>query len=183
MGYTVPKIGQNQQYIRYYGFAVWAVAVLILIIVLCLCNRIRLAVAICKEAGKFIVEVCSVVLVPVIMALITMALWVICIVCMIYLVAAAKFIANGDIFTSIENYGDLALARFYYFIFGTLWCNAVIQAITIFVVSSACCMWYFSHGPGQELHLPVLRSFGRALFYHFGSLAFGSILLAIVQFL
>jgi choline transporter-like protein 2/4/5 len=44
-------------------------------------------------------------------------------------------------------------------------------------------MWYFSHGPGEELHLPVLRSYGRAFRYHFGSLAFGSMLLSVVQFL
>jgi choline transporter-like protein 2/4/5 len=55
--------------------------------------------------------------------------------------------------------------------------------MTIFVIASACCMWYFSHGPGEELHLPVLRSYGRAFRYHFGSLAFGSMLLSVVQFL
>lgn len=55
--------------------------------------------------------------------------------------------------------------------------------MTIFVIASACCLWYFSHGPGESLHLPVLRSYGRAFRYHFGSLAFGSIILAFVQFL
>lgn len=48
MGYTLPKIGQDQQYVRYYGFGVWGVALLLLFVVLCLCNRIRLAVAVCK---------------------------------------------------------------------------------------------------------------------------------------
>lgn len=128
-------------------------------------------------------DVCSVVLVPVVMAVFTAALWTGCAVCMIYLVGATKFIANGDVFTSIADYADLALARFYYFIFATLWCNALLQALTIFIISSSCCMWYFSHGPGQELHLPVLRSLGRGLWYHLGSLAFGSIMLALLEFL
>lgn len=121
--------------------------------------------------------------VPIIMALATVALWVICCLCMIWLVSAAPFVYNGDIFTSIIDFRDLSLVRFYYFVFGTLWCNALLQAITTFVVASACCMWYYSHGPAHDLHLPVLRSFGRSIRYHLGSLAFGSLLLAIVQFI
>lgn len=44
-------------------------------------------------------------------------------------------------------------------------------------------MWYFSHGANDELDSPVTRSFWRAFRYHFGSLAFGSFILAVVQFL
>lgn len=101
MGFTIPKIGSDMQYIKYYGFAVWGLAGLLLIIFLCLCNRIRLAVAVCKEAGKFIADVCSVMLVPIIMAIITAGLWALCALCMVYLVSAAKFISNGGVFTSI----------------------------------------------------------------------------------
>ena len=121
--------------------------------------------------------------VPIIMALATVALWVVCCVCMIWLVSAAPFVSNGDIFTSIVDFRDLSLVRFYYFVFGTLWCNALLQAITTFIIASTCCMWYYSHGPANDLHLPVLRSFGRSLRYHLGSLAFGSLILAIVQFI
>jgi choline transporter-like protein 2/4/5 len=183
MGYTVPTIAADQQYLNYYGYGVWGLAGLLLIVILCLCNRIRLAVAVCKCAGKFIVETCSVMFVPIIMALVTVGLWAVCSVVMIYLVSAANFVANGDIFTSLVDYTQPNLARFYYFVFGTLWSNALVQAMTTFIVASSCCMWYFSHGPGESLHLPVLRSYGRAFRYHFGSLAFGSLLVAIVQFL
>lgn len=183
MGYTIPTIAADQQYVKYYGYAVWGVAGLLLLIILCLCSRIRLAVAVCKCAGKFIVEVCSVVFVPIIMAIVTVGLWAVCAVVMVYLVSGAQFVYNGDIFTSIVDYTQPNLARFYYFVFATLWSNALVQAMATFVIASACCMWYFSHGAGEALHLPVLRSYGRAFRYHFGSLAFGAIILAIVQFL
>lgn len=71
----------------------------------------------------------------------------------------------------------------YYFIFGTLWSNAILQAMGIFVIASACAMWYYSHGPGQELDSPILRGYKMSFRYHFGSLAFGSLILAIVQFM
>ena len=161
----------------------WGLSGIFLIVILCLCSRIRLAVAVCKCAGAFILDVCSVMSVPIYMAIVTVALWAVCLVCMVYLISGAAFVANGDIFTSINDYKDPMLARFYYFVFATLWSNALVQAMTTFVIASACCMWYFSHGAGEELHLPVLRSYGRSFRYHFGSLAFGAFILAVVQFL
>jgi choline transporter-like protein 2/4/5 len=53
----------------------------------------------------------------------------------------------------------------------------------IFVIASACAMWYYAHGPGQELDSPILRSYKMVFRYHMGSLAFGSLILAIVQFM
>lgn len=67
--------------------------------------------------------------------------------------------------------------------FGTLWCNALLGAIGTFLIASSVCMWYYSHGPGQDLHLPILRSLGRVFRYHLGSLAFGALILAIIQFI
>jgi choline transporter-like protein 2/4/5 len=117
------------------------------------------------------------------MTIVIIIMWVACAVGMIYLVSSAPYVYNADVFTSITNYQDSSLMRFYYFVFGTLWCNALVQAVTTFVIASACCMWYYSHGPGQDLHFPILRSYGRVFRYHLGSLAFGSLILAIVQFL
>jgi hypothetical protein len=102
---------------------------------------------------------------------------------MVYLVSSTTFVYRGDIFTSVADYGDQNLIRFYVFVFGTLWSNAMIQAIGIFVISSACCMWYYSHGPGQSLDSPIFRSYKMVFRYHFGSLAFGSFILALVQML
>lgn len=44
-------------------------------------------------------------------------------------------------------------------------------------------MWYYCHGANDELDSPVSRSFKMAFRYHFGSLAFGSFILAVVQFM
>lgn len=75
------------------------------------------------------------------------------------------------------------MVRFYYFIFGTIWCNGIISAIGSFLIASSSCMWYYSNGPGKDLHLPIMRSLGRVFRYHIGSLALGSLILSITQFL
>jgi hypothetical protein len=181
---SIPSTSASQSHYDVYGYICFGLSGLFLIITLCCCSRIRLAVAVCKAAGQFIVGVCTVMLVPIIQTAFTLALWGACLVVMVFLVSTANFtIANPtDYFTSV-NYGDGGLIDLYIFIFSTLWSNALIGAIGIFVVASACCMWYYSHGPGQELDFPVLRSYKMAFRYHFGSLAFGSLILAIVQFL
>lgn len=68
-----------------------------------------------------------------------------------------------------------------YYLFGGLWCHALVGAFGQFVIASACCMWYFSQGTGQSCVLPVSRSFYRGFRYHFGSLSFGAFLLAVVR--
>lgn len=57
------------------------------------------------------------------------------------------------------------------------------MAMGIFVVAASVCMWYYNHGANSELDSPVTRSFKMAFRYHFGSLAFGSFILAVVQFM
>ena len=44
-------------------------------------------------------------------------------------------------------------------------------------------MWYYNHGVNNQLDSPITRSVKMAFRYHFGSLAFGSFFLAVVQFL
>lgn len=103
---------------------------------------------------------------------------------MVYLLSSTKFtIYPDDYFTSVEDYGESSLIRLYYFIFGTLWSSALIQAIGMFIIASSCCMWYYNHGANSELESPVSRSALMAFRFHFGSLAFGSFILAIVQLL
>lgn len=124
-------------------------------------------------------------LVPIFQALILVLFWAACIVVMIYLVSAATFYQASptDFFSSVQSYSDPNLNRFYVFVFLTLWSNAMIQAIGVFVIVSACAMWYFSHGPNDSLDSPITRSYKMVFRFHFGSLAFGSLVLAIVQFL
>eukprot|EP01017_Pseudomicrothorax_dubius_P035104 TRINITY_DN4878_c0_g3_i8.p1 TRINITY_DN4878_c0_g3~~TRINITY_DN4878_c0_g3_i8.p1 ORF type:complete len:288 (-),score=13.10 TRINITY_DN4878_c0_g3_i8:3-866(-) len=68
-----------------------------------------------------------------------------------------------------------------YHIFGLLWTSSFIVAIEQFVVSSCAAFWYYSAGVGQSSHNPVLRSYYRVFAYHLGSIAFGSLALALIK--
>lgn len=180
----VPSWDSTKDNNEIYGWISIGLGCFFFILVLCCCSRLRLAVAVCKSAGQFVAGVCTSVLVPIIQSLVSAGVWAACLVVMVYLVSSAEFVANtGDYFTSIKSYEDYNMIRFYCFVFGTLWVNAFIGAMTIFIIASACTMWYYSHGPDQELTLPIARSYKMVFRFHFGSLAFGALLVAIVQFL
>jgi choline transporter-like protein 2/4/5 len=168
-----------------YGYICLGVAFILLILLLCCCSRIRLAVAVCKVAGRYVIRVCLIILVPIFQTLLLIALWAACLVVMIYLVSLAEFhiAENSDVFTTIKDYADPNLLRFYYFVFATLWVGALLGAIEIFVIASSCAMWYYNNGAEEELDSPILRSYKMAFRYHFGSLAFGAFILAVVRFL
>lgn len=174
----------NTQYYATYGYICFGISGFLFLMMLCCCNRIRLAVAVCKVAGQFVIRVCQIMFLPIFLGIILIGMWACCLLCMIYLLSATTFVVTGDdVFTSVKDYSEDSLLRLYYFIFGTLWSNALIQAIGIFTVASAVCMWYYNHGANSELDSPVTRSLKMAFRYHFGSLAFGSFILAVVQFL
>jgi choline transporter-like protein 2/4/5 len=175
---------EGSEYYRTYGYICFGLAGLLIVLMICCCSRLRLAVAVCNVAGQFVIRVCQVTLVPVVGTIVLLGTWAVCLVCMVYLLAATNFtVFPGDYFTSVEDYGESSLIRLYYFIFATLWCSGIIQAIGMFVVASACCMWYYNHGANGTLDSPVTRSLWMAFRYHFGSFAFGSFILAFVQLL
>ncbi len=166
------------------GYVFFGLAGLLLIIMLCCCSRIRLAVAVCNTSGQFIVRVCQIMLVPIVQALFIAAFWAFALVVMVYLISSTTFTySSTEIFTTITDYTQTSLLSFYYFVFATLWTNALLQAMVIFVIASSCCMWYYSHGPGQDLDSPIATSVKMIFRYHWGSLAFGAFILAVVQFL
>jgi len=68
-----------------------------------------------------------------------------------------------------------------YHLFGLLWFNAFVIAATQFVIASSTALWYFSQGTGQAAPKTISTSINRLLRYHFGSIAFGSLILAIIQ--
>jgi solute carrier family 44 (choline transporter-like protein), member 2/4/5 len=149
LGISIPKLPTSQYY-NIFGYITFGVAAIILLIILCCCGRIRLAVALCGIAGKFIAETCQIIVVPIIMGFFVFALWVAGIFSMVCLIGTATFVVNGnDVFTSIQSYTSSSLGYFYYTVFGTLWMNALLLAITVFVIAAACSIWYFSKGAGS----------------------------------
>jgi choline transporter-like protein 2/4/5 len=178
----IPTLAPNQYY-NIYGYVSFGLALLFFLVFLCCCSRIRLAIAVCKVAGQFVIRVAQIMLVPIVMTALVLGLWAFGLSSLVYIISTAQFVATNDVFTSINDYTQRSLGMFYYFFFGILWTNAFLGAVSLFIVASSCCLWYFSRGPGDELSSPVLTSLYRIFRYHMGSLAFGALIIAVIQFI
>jgi len=98
----------------------------------------------------------------------------------IFLYATGEFDKEGS--KVIANFEWDAKIRYswWFHLFALFYMTAVISAYSSFVYSSSACIWYFTSEKGIEAH-PIRSSFKRGIRYHFGSLSFGALIIAIVR--
>lgn len=134
-----------------------------------------------KAAADFVRSCCSAFFIPFyisIMQLIFIVFWVAVI---LYLFSSntgkIESFAGTPFGMVVWNESNQKLIIFY--LFGLLWVINFFAGLGAFWVSSTAAIWYFESGNPTS---PVTRSFCRS-FYHLGSIAFGSLLIAIVMFI
>lgn len=102
----------------------------------------------------------------------------------------------NDTITAISDMPAMNYLLIYHF-FGLLWTTQFIMGIAIMTLAGTVCGWYFSLNEGKNVlleddtnglrykqpPLPVVAALLRVLRYHLGSVAFGSFLIALIQFI
>jgi len=66
--------------------------------------------------------------------------------------------------------------------FGLIWTHTFLHALPQFVVSSSACIWYFRKAKDPRSKSPILVSICRSIL-HLGSIAMGSIMIGLVDYL
>ena len=174
---------EDNVYYNTYTALFWVflvLAILWIIFIIAMCNRIRLAVALVQITAKYINNVWCIVFIP-------FLFFVIVIIWMVYWIALSIFLyATGD----FDQEGSKVIANFewdakiryswWFHLFALFYMTAVISAYSSFVYSSSACIWYFTSEKGIEAP-PIRTSFKRGIRYHFGSLSFGALIIAIVR--
>lgn len=67
--------------------------------------------------------------------------------------------------------------------FGLLWSVQVIEGISLMTIAGSFCAWYWRDDKSELGHAPVLAAFFRCMRYHLGTVMFGGLIVAIVQFI
>jgi len=163
------------------AYVCWGVAGLTFLAVLCLFSRIRLAIAIMKAAADYVKDTPSAFIVPPLTFLSVMTFFGFWGVAVVYLISSGdpsqiKSTPFGT-FTFDKTLKRLLI----YELFGLLWFNAFVIASCQFVIASSVSLWYFSQGTGQGASKTIRTSIWRLLRYHLDSIAFGSLIIAIIQ--
>ena len=154
-------------------------AILWFIFVIAMCNRIRLAVALIQITAKYINRTWSIILVPLFFFILTIVWIVYWISLSIFLYATGEFNKNSKVIASFV-WDEQIRYSWWFHLFALFYVTAILSAYSQFIYSSSACIWYFTVEKGIEGHY-ILKSFYRGLRYHFGSLAFGSIIIALCR--
>lgn len=166
------------------GFAVvfWSLSLIWFLIVICSCNKIRLSIAITQVAATFVWKVMSILFVPFVFFLIISLYFAYWIALSLFLYSTGDVSPSQTVFWSNVTWDETTRYAWWYHVFALLYITAFIEAMAMFVYSSTACIWYFEQG-GTDNHVntPVLRSFWRVFRFHFGSLAFGSLIIAVIR--
>jgi len=160
----------------------YTLAGLWLIIVLFMCNRIRLSIALTEVTAKYISQTWSVFFVPFLFYIISGFYYAYCVSLSIYLYSSGTVSGNTGFIPKV-SWTSTTRYAWWYNLFALLYTNAFLNALSQFVLASTACIWYFEHRIEGGAERPVARSFWRAFRYHLGSIAFGSLIVAIIRFM
>ncbi|KAG7382337.1 hypothetical protein PHYPSEUDO_005015 [Phytophthora pseudosyringae] len=197
---TSAGISAAEDQAHYWAIACYvltAIDVLLLLLLIFMCGRIRIAIGIIREASKALQSMPMLTLYPIVPTFFAVGL-------VAYWLVAAAFIATSgkvslnDVASAasdvtganVEGVVPVQMKEdntmhylMIYHLFGLLWTSQFIQAAAYATIAGAFCEYYWTLDKRRVPARPVLRSMWRTIRYHFGSVAFGSLIIAIVQFL
>ncbi len=156
----------------------WVLAGIFFILVCCLVSRIKLAAKMIAAAADFLTDIKSTLLVPIILTGILCVFTIFWSISFTYLFSVGNLrYDEGDIFGDM-TWTDEVKAGIYLMIFALLWYISFTLSTNIFVIATLTTGWYF--GRFDNYHISMITAFKWAWFYHLGTLAFGSFLIALL---
>ncbi|RHW69314.1 Plasma-membrane choline transporter [Trypanosoma brucei equiperdum] len=191
------------------AIGLWIGALVYVFVIIGACPRIRLVCALAKIASRVVDNAPSTVLLPILMnvAILCLLVWSILVALGLYnarrKTGKISFVPVTDaIGINDGSFKGIGETQFYqgvvegvehryalvYLLFGELfaflWCVSFLNAVSFTSISFVSTFWYFSNLNGGKKRVPffgVLRAFVWTVFYHAGTLALGSLLIAILQ--
>jgi len=164
--------------LKVFAYILWALAGITVLLVCCLYKKIKLTIGILKAAADYVKATWTSLLVPIGMIIVLSALYVYWIFTAVYLYSCGTISQrSGTPFGSVTWDANTKRLLVYH-LFGGLWVNAFTIAFCQLVLAGSVALWYFNI---DNAHATVRKSLWRAFRYHFGSVAFGSFIVAVIQ--
>lgn len=162
--------------------------------IFCLCvycgfNSLRVAINVVDASADFLAKTKRIILVPVFYFFVTVVIFSTWLFCMLAINSIGDIKADTSLViqkkhvarTDAENRQVNAI--FLFMLFGILWIMAFIRAKSAFITMVSATTYYFNSNEKVEGDADVGLGFKFAYMYHAGSLAFGSFVIALVQFI
>ena len=162
-------------------YVLLAIGLAYFIALCCLLDNIAVSVAVLKTSSVILIQNMRVYTLP------FMSTWILFGWIMLWLYNASYLVSTGEItqpragsqMKKVEL-SDQQWYMMYVQIFAFFWVYEFVQAVFSYVLIVAVSMWYFTSNQDTRGTFSMGTGFGWALFYNFGSLSLGSMILAII---
>lgn len=175
----------NQEEVRTFligAIVASVVTVIIILIILVLRKRLKLVIQLFVEAGRAIHSMPLIILQPLWTCLAVAVIIVMWIFGLILIESTGEPDEHRSTGFVTYRKSDVFKWMRLYHLFGLLWLVQFVKACQHLVIAGAIATWYFSKVK-NKLGMPIWRSFWRLVRYHLGSVALGSFLVALIQFI
>lgn len=185
--------GDDAKTFEYVTYVAAAISALVLLFTLIMIKRVKIAVGCIKVASQAISAMPMILFFP----LVTFAMLIVLIVW--WVGVAASLYACGSIINVCEEVpslvgDDITLCQYelawetnyqyvgLYHLFGLLWTNQWITGFGYMVIAGAVAKFYWANGDKDKVGMaPVMSSMKTTIRYHFGSIALGAFIVAVIQ--
>jgi choline transporter-like protein 2/4/5 len=186
--------------LMYVSYAFFGIAAIWFLLICYLRSRIQLALAIVKEAAKSIAAMPLIILFPVMQCVgfvIFMVIWMIYAVYLaslgepqetgicsdVTLITESLCTGGSGIWIKYQDfvYNEDQTKMGWYLLFTYFWSSQFIIAVGQIVVAMCVAKWYFCRDKSSISSGTVFQSIKDSLYYHTGTAAFGSLIIAIIK--
>lgn len=192
--------GSERDHLRVVAIIMTIILIIVVLATFVLVKRVVIAVAVLKVAANAIGEIRALMVFPIFPFIILAVFYIYWVAAALYLFSAGEIRQNGcdgnccayDLVSSkvqcegccgysIHYSRHIALAILYH-IFGCFWTTQFIIACSLTVIAGAVASYYWSRGETSEMpFMPVVSSVKRLTRFSLGSMAMGSLVVAIIE--
>mmetsp|Transcript_23549 Transcript_23549/g.51009 ORF Transcript_23549/g.51009 Transcript_23549/m.51009 type:complete len:660 (-) Transcript_23549:216-2195(-) len=169
------------------SYVLYVVGGLLVLLFLFMRKRIQLAMGCVKETSKAIMKMPGIIFFPVIQGLGFMVFMIAWTVYSVNLASMGEFSTNtfaaGNIQISVRSFefSDFVKKCGWYMLFCFFWSGQFILALGEIVFAMAVAKWYFARDKSKVGSGTVWASISTSIWYHAGTAAFGSLIIAIIK--
>jgi len=178
----------NIKIAQYGSYALYAFGALLVVVFLLMRKRIQLAMGCVKEASRAILRFPLIILFPVFQALGFAAFMAVWTVYCAHLASMGEFKTEQidtvpGLFISVRYFAfsDFIKKSGWYMLFCFFWTGQFIIAIGEIIFAMSISKWYFARDKKKVGNGAVISSIVTSFWYHSGTAAFGSLIIAIIQ--
>lgn len=171
---------ENVAVFEYATYFMCAMAGLALLFTLLMIRRLMIAIAVLKVASQSIAAMPMILFQPFIPLFMNVAFMVWAVLVAVYLYASGTIEKNTDTGTISITWDETLQYMSLYHLFGIFWTTQFIAGFGVMITAGAIAAYYWQRDDMPRN--PIRKSMYRATRYHLGSIAFGSFIVAVVQF-